>query len=724
MAALEDLKTALCTAPVLAIMNPEKPFRLETDASGKALGAVLSQQDDQGRWHPVAYGSRTLNKAEINYHSTKSEFLALKWAATEHFAEYLVGNTVPFEVLTDNNPLTYIMTSKNLDATGHRWVNALAQCRFTLKYQKGKNNVVADALSRLDRDMGVQEVQCLLQAPAQQPKFPAEAANPALQDAAEKLTLQARAAAIAPVDWGHEQAQDTAPREVREWLRTDRRQNLKQRLVGAGVNEAEAGIWARERAHFRLKAGILYREYQPPRAPSTVLQFVTPRNARAQAMAGCHEQAGHQGKERTLSLLTERFWWPGMAKEAEERIQKCRRCLQHAARPVRAPLQPITAGAPLELVHVDYTSMEDTVDTKAQPRGVSVLVMTDHFTRFVRAVVAPNQKAETTAELLYREFFMVLGFPRRVVMDNALALKSRVMEQLCERLNIEKCHTTPFHPQTNGQVERMNQTLQRMIGKLPADKKGEWTKHLDEVVHAYNCTRSAVTGYSPYYLMFGRRPRLPVDYRFPTLKGQAHAETSEEWVSALEERLRAAFRAATQQSAAEAQRQQRYYDRRAKAVALKVRDLVLVRVGTVRGRRKLADKWEPDTYEVVEEMTAPLVYRVRKQSQDALHPGRVLHRNNLFLLQEAAPVAAPAPLPSTSTQARPAALQQDPSGFAEQESSWIDKLTTYAAKVLWPGWSREAENQGGTGCEPPEKQANDLEPGNKGSCSPPEEAPD
>ena len=74
MAALEDLKTALCTAPVLAIMNPEKPFRLETDASGKALGAVLSQQDDQGRWHPVAYGSRTLNKAEINYHSTKSEF--------------------------------------------------------------------------------------------------------------------------------------------------------------------------------------------------------------------------------------------------------------------------------------------------------------------------------------------------------------------------------------------------------------------------------------------------------------------------------------------------------------------------------------------------------------------------------------------------------------------------------------------------------------------------
>ena len=133
--AFEALKQACMQSPVLAFADYTKDFLLETDTSKEGLGAVLSQKQEDGRFHPVAYGSRALTTHEKNYHSTKLEFLALKWAITEHFKEYLLYQ--PFLVRTDNNPLTYIMSTPNLDVTGHCWVSALAKYNFWLEYQKG-----------------------------------------------------------------------------------------------------------------------------------------------------------------------------------------------------------------------------------------------------------------------------------------------------------------------------------------------------------------------------------------------------------------------------------------------------------------------------------------------------------------------------------------------------------------------------------------------------------
>ena len=140
------MKKALTEVPVLAYANFDEPFLLETDASGLGLGAVLSQKQEDGRYHPITYGSRSLMVEEWNYHSTKLEFLALFWAVTQQFKDYLWGRK--FLVRTDNNPLMYIMKSANLDATRHRWVSSLASYNFDIEYQRGKNNVVADALSR------------------------------------------------------------------------------------------------------------------------------------------------------------------------------------------------------------------------------------------------------------------------------------------------------------------------------------------------------------------------------------------------------------------------------------------------------------------------------------------------------------------------------------------------------------------------------------------------
>ena len=158
--AFEELKLKCMTAPVLAFADFEKEFRLETDASSDGLGAVLLQQDDEKQWHPVAFASRELKGGESKYHSSKLEFLALKWAVTEQFREYLQYKE--FMVRTDNNPLTYVLTTPGLDALGHRWVAALAGFNMKLDYVKGTDNKVADALSRVRQKLDKETVTELL----------------------------------------------------------------------------------------------------------------------------------------------------------------------------------------------------------------------------------------------------------------------------------------------------------------------------------------------------------------------------------------------------------------------------------------------------------------------------------------------------------------------------------------------------------------------------------
>ena len=160
LATFQELKMKCLTAPVLAFADFKKPFLLETDTSIEGLGAVLSQKQDNGRYHPVAYSSQGLKGGESRYHCSKLEFLALKWAMTNQFEEYLQYQ--PFLVRTDNNPLTYIMTTPNLDAIRHRWVAAMAGYNFKIEYVRGLDNKVADALSQVGKRLNEDAVKELL----------------------------------------------------------------------------------------------------------------------------------------------------------------------------------------------------------------------------------------------------------------------------------------------------------------------------------------------------------------------------------------------------------------------------------------------------------------------------------------------------------------------------------------------------------------------------------
>ena len=220
--AVDVLKGKVQSAPVLVFPDFNKPFLLETDASKEGLGVVLSQKQSNGWYHPVAFGSGSLTLAEKNYHSSKLEFLALKRSMTEHFKEYLAY--APFVVWTDNNPLTYVLTMPNLDATGHRWVGVLASFQFELEYQKGTDNEAADTLSRVPINHSWQTVQSLLEGAIVGASDRREAeANEGLLEEHEHLSQEARVQVaklelMHVVDWEQAQEADVALAACHKWL--------------------------------------------------------------------------------------------------------------------------------------------------------------------------------------------------------------------------------------------------------------------------------------------------------------------------------------------------------------------------------------------------------------------------------------------------------------------------------------------------------------------------
>ena len=201
---------------------------------------------------------------------------------------------------------------------------------------------------------------------------------------------------------------------------------------------------------------------------------------------------------------------------------------------------------------------------------------------------------------------------------------------------MQKLRTLPYHAQTNGQVEHMNQTIIHMIGKLEEDRKACWSKHLPELLLAYNATHSAVMGYSPYYLLFGRRPRIPVDYLFPTLCDSPHQTKMEVSVAAMQKRLKEAFTVAKCLTSEEVARQCRYYDHKAGAVALQPGDVVMVHTDGFVGKRKVKDCWEDGGFIVESQLEDWPVYKVKcPTSDDRQKPKyRILYRNHLLLITD------------------------------------------------------------------------------------------
>lgn len=614
-----DLKSRLCSAPVLAFPDFQKPFELHIDASGEGLGAVLCQRDEKVV-KPIAYASRGLSKTEKHYPAHKREFLALKWSVVDKFNDYLWG-APRFLVKTDNNPLTYVLGSAKLDATGHRWLAALASFNFDIQYVPGPSNADADGLSRLPTaTIDIASVQATCHA-----NFVPFAQCMGIET--DDVFSSNNSTPFPQVSFSELRRAQNTDEVIGVWMTALRMKKPPQ--LSNTPHFRQHGVMRRNWSKLYLQRGLMYRE------TNGTQQLVLPKKYITTVCEALHDDCGHQGFDKTLALVQQRFFWPRMTVDIADWVENCGRCVRFKSKPDLAPLVGVHTTEPLELVCTDFLKVD-----ASQGGTQYILVITDHFTRFAQAVPTRNMSAKTTAEALLA-FIRNFGVPKRLHSDQGANFESRVIKELCQLLGIDKSRTTPYHPMGNGSCERMNQSLIRMLGTLPEHKKKNWPKFLGMLVLAYNGTPHESTGFPPYYLMFGRQCRLPVDCLFP---GEKRPQQVEE----VREALEWAWSAALEKSDSSKERSKKYYDRKVRGATLVPGDQVLVRECSFDKPHKLHDKWSQDLFEVLEQTSNGVpVYRVRNVNGGGRT--RTLHRNLLLPVQSIRdPSSESAPVPTMS----------------------------------------------------------------------------
>ena len=375
------------SVPILAYPNPNREYLLETNASKLGLGAMLSQKQSDRKYHPVAFGSRALHGAEVNYHSTKLEFLAMKWSI-KHFQTCLLGHG--FKVHTDNNPLMYFFTLPNMDAMKQRWINELAKYDFALEYQKGKNNTVANALSRIKEEwLTDEEADKFLEffpvipgdkmvikifkeegcgwKPESPPPYTMSSAtmkaifnnltlgagrraelecnvDSTIHDEADSIEVSVKSARLNSqmhvTNWAEAQWDDPEIRAAMDLCQLDRKKSKPwaQQLLkfkshlGPNKNTLAGKSLLRNADQLTLCGGLLYHRYTPKYQVDKVKHFVVPRAHRRTAIDGCHHDVGHQGKKRMESLVSDQFWWLGVYKAVDWAVKNCGQCQLYGGR--------------------------------------------------------------------------------------------------------------------------------------------------------------------------------------------------------------------------------------------------------------------------------------------------------------------------------------------------------------------------------------------------------
>ena len=369
-------------------------------------------------------------------------------------------------------------------------------------------------------------------------------------------------------------------------------------------------------------------------------------------LAGLHDSVGHQGIERTLSLVKSRFFWPGIDVTVEAYVGKCPRCIRRKTpSSVTAGLVPIHSTFPLELACIDFLSFE-------MSRGgyENILVITDHYTHFAQAFATKNQTARTTAKVLFDNFICHYGFPSRLHSDQGRNFESSVIQELCKLGGISKSRTTPYHPQGNGMSERFNSTLLNMLETLEDKSKENWKAFIPALVHAYNSTKHETTGLTPHFLMFGRHPRLALD-SFLGLDPEGFSGTKTEYARDLRSRLNFAYKVASREARKQAKRHKKRYNLRVRHSKLESGDRVLVQNVGLKGKCKLADRWSQEVYTVVAQPNPEIpVFEVKPEATNA--PSKFLHRN-LLLPFMGLPVQEPNPPVDQSNSQQDSILVSD-----------------------------------------------------------------
>jgi hypothetical protein len=590
------LKSILASEPVVAFPDYSLPFIVSPDASDVGLGATLSQNFPDGE-RVVAYASRALNAAEKNYGSTEKELLGLLYAVS-HFKPYLFGTK--FTVITDHAALLWLRNFREQNARLARWALLLSDQDFEVQHRPGKEHTVPDCLSRdaiypspfaaaaydafiaanADHSQSVQSKiasfsvasvsassprsQRLQKAKARQTSVPPQSVS-FHSGSLASLPISAPAAAASSAAPSPPPPPKEGKVEVADIPRLQRDDSSMREMIlylesGTLPDDVKAAARIKAEADkFCVTDSILHRFRQDANRSKPSLQLVVPEPLRRRVFSDHHDgaMAGHLGVTKTYLRLLKDFWWDGMHSNIYKWVALCPSC--SARKSPRGKkfgrLQPIDIPEFLDTFAVDFCSLPTTNSNNSH-----LIVFCEYVTRFVIAIATEHCDAATVANALVCHVFPFFGAARRLLSDCGKAFKATLIEEVCDVLRTKKIFTSTYHPQTDGLVERMNGTLQAMLSKFVETHQRDWDTYLPFVVFAYNSAPQASTGESPFFLLYGRDPRMPTDLSMAPSRALAPqfkdvAEYRADLVKSLEE-ARALARQHLQ--AAQAEQKRRY----------------------------------------------------------------------------------------------------------------------------------------------------------------------
>ena len=472
--AFDALKQAMTAAPVLAHPDPQRQWTVQTDASGMAIGGVLSQKQDDGTVRPVAYWSHKLNSAERNYSATERELMAIV-KATEHWRVYLHGSPHPVLLLSDHKPLVYLNGKAELGMRLARWMEALCDLTFEIGYVKGKDNAAADALSRRS-DHEASEVAAepsmwkvkLLSVSAGQPvarcwrvsgewmEIPSESLAAATKSSTTPVTV-----ALQPMEVKQAVSERTEHHLYVESLLDDVRAAVKRDKLYKLLLDGDE-------KHDRLQRrdGLVYSR-------SGAVQIPNDRRLRTRLLELAHDAAGHFGRDRTLLRLSRHCVWPSMTKEVDDYCRSCAVCCANkSSNELPAGLlKPLPVPERVwDSVGVDFVGPLPTSNEGHD----CILVLTDRFSKMMKLRACKQTiTAVQTGRVLLDMMLDVGRLPTSIVSDRDVRFTSAAWGQLWRGLNTELRKSTAYHPQTDGQTERMNRTLQTVLRSY-AERRDDW----------------------------------------------------------------------------------------------------------------------------------------------------------------------------------------------------------------------------------------------------------
>ncbi len=537
--ALDHLKEALTSAPILQFPAPSQPYILETDASGLGLGAVLLQELQSHKPLPIAYASRTLSKHERNYSATELEALAVHWAL-KHFKTYVYGQRCT--IYTDHQALQSLMTIKEPQGRLARWQLALQDLNLEFKYRPGRKNEKADFLSRCFQVAMVTN---------------------------ESITLQ------------EAQHKDPVFGPICHFLETGQRPD--------GLDPQQD--LEQESKHFQLRDGILVRKESHKRRQHRQ-QAVVPMSLRMTILEAFHADrfSGHLGQKKTADKIGLKFWWPNLVPEVNEFVRACSRCQEskQPAPPHQPPLKSITTPEPWHTVEMDFMELPLTPNGKKY-----VLVLQDHFTKWIEAFATGSQDTTTVAEIFVTKWMCHFGAPQRLLSDKAATFVSALVKEICMLCGTIKVTSTAYSPQTDGLVERSNRHLQAILRAYVSKNQTDWDLFLPFATFAANSSVHETTHETPFFLTYGRDPALPIER---TLNFQLSPYVQLEdasYAEQMQHHLTTAWQEAERHSHMAQERQARYHDAHAKETTYQEGDKVLVWTPTYPGRAaKLGRPWK------------------------------------------------------------------------------------------------------------------------------------